>query len=141
MSDNKKITGIVKFAGKSNDEKNIVSLLLTDERAKELTTKLSFDPEKYEGIPIKENTDGELLFKASSKYPVKIYDNGTEITQETSISEIGEESHVELFIGLSESTYKRKKYQVAYLKAINILELVPAETFNPFAKDSDLEEV
>lgn len=142
MAKNYKVNGTVHFAGKSNEEKNTISLLLTDERAKELATKLELDNLTYDGTPIKETEEGVQLLKTSSKFPVKIYENGEESTDIT-LTDIGEGSEVSLFIGIDTSYYKpnKKTYQVAYLKSIDVLNLIQSEIFNPFAKDSDVEEV
>ena len=140
MTKNFNIKGTVQFAGKSNEGKFTTNLKLTDERAKELVAKLELDNLTYEGTPIKETEEGNLLFKATSKYPVKIYDNDVE-TEDISLEDIGEDSEVILFVGIGVTTYKRKEYQVAYLKAVNIIKFIEAERFNAFAKDSDVEEI
>lgn len=140
MAKNFKIAGIVKYAGKGNEEKNTVTLTLSDERAKELIEKLELDNQKYESIPVKENEEGELFLKASSKYPVNIYDNGAE-TEDIALDDIGEGSDVTIFVGIDITTYKRKQYQVAYLKSVNVISLVESERFNPFYKESDVEEI
>lgn len=137
---NYNIKGTVKFSGKSNDEKNVCSLILTEERAAELTAKLALDPMTYEATPIKETEEGEIFFKTSSQYPVTIYENGNEVTGEISLSDIGEESEVILFVGISVTTYKRKSYQVAYLKSVNIIKLIDAVRFNPF-ESNEVEEI
>lgn len=140
---NYKIKGIVKFAG-INDEKMSVSLKLTEERAEQITKALGLDPMKYEGTPVKESEDGEQYFKTSTKstFNVKIYEQGEPTDIE--IVDIGEDSEVELFFGVKVIEYKskgkRKEYQVAFLKSVNIITLVAPDIFNPFDTD-EIEEI
>lgn len=140
MAKNYKVTGTVKYAGKTNEEKNVISLLIDDERAKVLIEQLELDILTYESTPIKENEKGEQLFRATSKFAVKIYGKGEE-TPNLSLTDIGEFSKVELFVGIATTKYKNKTYQVAYLKSVNILKLCEPTRFNPFEKNSDVEEV
>ena len=131
------VKGEVAYAGfNEEDGKNIITLALTDERAKELIEKLEMDDSKYAGIPVKENDEGEKSFRASSKYEVAIKEDGEE--SDINIKDIGKGSEVEIHVGIGESTFKKKTFQVAYLKAINIIEYVPYEPFDAFAEGADI---
>lgn len=144
-ADIKSIRGIVKFCGKNNDGKNTASIIITQEQADKLTKSLKLlgIEDGISATPIKITDDGEILFKAISKYNVPIFENGIEqIPEDESsikIKGIGQDSEVQLSFILKEVPYRRQKYQVAYLQSINVLDLVPFETFNAFA-DSDVEE-
>ena len=56
-------------------------------------------------------------------------------TDDISIEEIGKGSTVQLFVGVGEQTYKKKRFLVCYLKSINVLDLVEKTAFNPFTSD------
>lgn len=133
-AENYKISGVVNFCGKSDDDKTVVTLLLTEERAKELIEKLKLDDFKYDSTPVKETEKGELIFKTSSKYPVTIYDDGAE-TKDVKLEDIGKGSEVTLFVGVGEASFKKKTFQVAYLKSINVTSLEEHVPFNPFDSD------
>lgn len=140
-TDNKKVTGYVRFAGTSRDDKkkNVVTLELTKERAEELTLKLGLDEKKYNGIPIKTTEDGEIYLKATSGFNVPIYE-GAAPSDIIDLADIGKGSKVQLFIGIGETKYKNKLYQVAYLKSVSLIDLVEPVDFNPFDSD-EVEEV
>lgn len=135
------VSGTVKFAGieggQDTKSKSVVSLKLTDERADVLRKVLKLEEDKHDGTPIKETEDGQQFFKASTVYPIEIYDNGA-IVEDIPIQDIGEDSQVIITVSIASTTYKRKSYQVAYLKAINILKLEEAVHFNPFAKGAEI---
>lgn len=137
------VKGLVRFAGieRGDKTKSVLTLKLSDERAAELETGLGIKPEEFDGVPIKQSEeDGSIFFKASTIYPVDIYENA-EISEDISLGDIGEDSEVEIMVSIKESTYKRKSYQVAYLKSVNILDLKEAEHFNPYAKGADIKSV
>jgi len=131
------VKGSVAYAGfNEEDSRNIITLAISKERAEILNKALSFDGDKFTATPIKENEAGELIFKATSKFEVEISEDGKE--SDIKITDIGKNSDVELYIGIGESRFKGKTYQVAYLKAINILDFVPFEKFNAFADDAEI---
>lgn len=133
------VKGNVLFSGKNPDGKNSVTIKLSEELAEKIRSAMNLDEQAYEGTPIKESEEGITYFKASSNFEVTIYDNGTEITGEITLDEIGEDSIVEIFIGIKETKYRSKTYQVAYLKSINIIKQLEKIKFNPFDnKDSNL---
>lgn len=142
MSKNYKVTGIVSYSGKTtNDEKNTILLKLDDEKIARIK-ELIGDAEQYDGIPLKETEDGEILFKLSSKFDVDIYDDGELIEDdEITLSNIGKGSKVTVFFSIGDSTYKRRIFCVAYLKSVNILELIESSKFNPYDKSADVEEL
>lgn len=135
------VSGTVGFCGLNrDDDRNIITLIVDDARAKEIIEKLNLNPEAYAGIPIKTSEEtGEMFFKASSKFEVSIKDKGKDT--ELSITDIGKDSEVEIYVGIGESKYKKSTYQVAYLKAINVLKLVPYEAFDPFAKGAEIDTI
>lgn len=134
---NFKITGIVSFCGKSReDEKNVVILELNETQIDALEKLFEGD---YESTPLKVTDDDRTVLKCASKYDVPVYDDGYE-TDEITIADIGKGSKVQLFVGVGEQVYKRKKFLVCYLKSINVKELVEKTTFNPFV-DTGIDEI
>lgn len=139
---NNKIRGMVVFSKtKTEDSKNTVSILITPEQCLLLKDKaeVSDDLSKYKGTPLKFSDDGqEITFKTASQYDVKIYDDG-EKTDKISLDDIGKNSEVELFFSIGETKYKGSKYQVAFLKSVNVLSLEEPTEYNPFGDESDTE--
>lgn len=136
------VKGNVRFAGveRGDKTKTVVTLKLDDARAEVLRKTLGILEDEYDGTPIKETENGKQFLKASTIYPIDIYENAS-IQDELTINDIGEDSEVEIMIIIAENTYKRKTYQVAYLKSVNILKLEEAIHFNPFAKGAEITSV
>ena len=128
-----KAHGIVKLAIKREDSGDQTILIEVTPEEVERIKKLAEIDDKCDN-PIKfgtEEDDGKLFFKAHTKYDVDIYENA-EITEEVAFTDIGCGSEVELAVTVKDGNYKGKKYQSAYLKAVNILNFVQAEEYNPF---------
>ena len=88
--------------------------------------------------------EGKVLYKAHTKYSVNLYIQGdpvgTEDDDETieEIRKIGNGSAVTIRVREQlEGRYKSKKFQSAYLKAINVRELVEAEPYMDFDEDDN----
>lgn len=88
--------------------------------------------------------EGKVLYKAHTKYPVNLYMQGdpveTEDDDETieKIRKIGNGSAVTIRVREQlDGRYKSKKFQSAYLKAINVRELVEAEPYMDFDEDDN----
>ena len=143
MNKNFKITGDVSYCGKSNnDDDRIVVMLKVNDTQIERLQSLFGDIDDYDGIPLKEAENGEILFKMSSKFDVTLYDNGVIADEdELTVDDIGKGSRVQCFFGLGDSTYKRRKFKVAYLKSINIIDLVESSKFNPFTDEAEVDEI
>ena len=136
-----KINGTVRFAGiqkdeQGLDEKKIVTLTLSDETLAKVI-ELMGDTFGYDATPVKENKEGITYFKAQTSFDVDVFEKG--VPSDLSLSDIGKDSEVTLFCKLKE-VGKRKKFIVAYLLSVNVLELVPYEKFNAF-DDDDIEEM
>ena len=144
MNKNYKITGVVNYSGKTNkddDAKNVIMLKITDEQIEKIK-QLIGDDSKYDGTPLKEQENGEILLKLTSKFDVGIYDGDKLMDEdEITLDTIGKGSEVQVFFSLGDSTYKRRTFKVAYLKSVSILELIEATKFNPCDKDSEVEEL
>lgn len=130
-----KARGIVKLAIKREDSGDRTILIEVTPEEVERIKKLSEIDDKCDN-PIKfgtEEDDGKLFFKAHTKYDIDIYENA-EITEEVAFTDIGRGSEVELAVTIKDGKYKGKKYQSAYLKAVNIIDFVQAEEYNPFTE-------
>ena len=138
----RKVRGIVRNIF-IKDESEISILLEIDEKtAAELRTVYN---EKIEN-PLKEGEgelEGKVLYKAHTKYPVNLYMQGDAVDEDEDsiidkIREIGNGSAVTIRVREQlDGRYKSKKFQSAYLKAINVRELVEAEPFMDFDEDDN----
>lgn len=142
------IKGRVIFAGTNEDKetgkiKKVITLTLEDSQIEKIKAMMG-DTFGYEATPLKESDNGDIYFKASTSFEVKIYEDGTS-TEEASnlkIEEIGKESVVQIFVKLNDVIgLKKKKFIVAYLKSINVIDYLPKEEFNPFTYYSGIEEI
>lgn len=143
MNKNFKITGEVSYCGKSNSDDARVNVLLkiSDEQIEKLRGLIG-DEDDYDGIPLKETDAGDIVFKMGSKFDIALYDNGTLVDEdEMTIDTIGKGSIIQCFFSLGETSFKRKKFKVAYLKSINIIDLIESTKFNPFEEDSEVETI
>lgn len=132
MSKRINLTGRVVFNGMMQ-EKRILLIEPDQNEIQELEEEIRNEFPKVSGTPIKEgteNNEGKFLFKTQSKYSVNIYDNGVMVDMD--ISEIGVDSNVTVNVKLDETAYRGKKHLCAYLKAVNILDLVEGTDYNPF---------
>lgn len=138
----RKVRGIVKNIF-IKDESEISILLEIDEKtAAELRTVYN---EKIEN-PLKEGEgelEGKVLYKAHTKYPVNLYMQGDAVDADDDtiidkIREIGNGSAVTIRVREQlDGRYKSKRFQSAYLKAINVRELVEAEPYMDFDEDDN----
>lgn len=138
-TENFKITGKVVYAGKEREsDKNVVSIKVTPETMEKFKGFLD-DSSEYVSTPVKEDKEGNEYIKFQSKFGVDIYE-GKELESDYALEEIGKESTVQIFAGLKEQIFKRKKFIVAYVKAISIIDFKEKEVFNAFDSD-EVEEV
>lgn len=138
----RKVRGIVRNIF-IKDESEISILLEIDEKtAAELRQVYN---EKFEN-PLKEGEgelEGKVLYKAHTKYPVNLYMQGDAVDEDDDaiidkIREIGNGSAVTIRVREQlDGRYKSKKFQSAYLKAINVRELVEAEPYMDFDEDDN----
>lgn len=139
-SKNFKISGIVKFAGVANEEKNVVTLKLTQERAQELYTALGLRQDIYKSLPIKKDKEDENLFylKTSSQFAVGLFQNAKEVdSKKFQLRNIGEDSEVELFVNLKVVNFNGQESQVLYLKSVNVVKLNFRTPYNPFLENEE----
>lgn len=121
----------VKFAG-VEDGKATLTLALTPEQESTLDRVYEeVDTEGCTSTPTKVDRNGELYFKASSRYTVKVYENGKE-SDSISFDDIGKESEVVASVSIGVSKYRGRAFLVAYLSAVNIIDMVWKKPFNPF---------
>ena len=139
----RKIRGIVRNIFVKDD--NEVSILI--EIAEKTATELRGVYDAKIENPLKDgegDLDGKVLYKAHTKYPINLYMQGDPVETEDDdenieeIRKIGNCSAVtirvrEQLVG----RYKSKKFQSAYLKAINVRELVEAEPYMDFDEDDN----
>lgn len=138
----RKVRGIVRNIF-IKDEGEISILLEIDEKtAAELREVYN---EKIEN-PLKEGEGelkGKLLYKAHTKYPVNLYVQGDAVDEDEEtivdkIREIGNGSAVTIRVREQlDGRYKSKKFQSAYLKAINVRELVEKEPYMDFDENDN----
>lgn len=138
----RKIRGIVRnIFIKDNSEVSIL-LEIDEKTAAELRSVYN---EKIEN-PLKDgegDLEGKVLYKAHTKYPVNLYMHGDAVDEDEDtiidkIREIGNGSAVTIRVREQlDGRYKSKKFQSAYLKAINVRELVEAEPYQDFDDDDN----
>lgn len=133
------ITGIVKYNVRRDGDTAFL-IMVSDEAAEKLKAFMAAD---CNDVPLKEQEDGTMCFKAHSKFNIKVYDGGVRIEDEDDAEEIldriGAGSNVTLNVKFGEGKYKGRKYQTAYLCGLNINDLVDREEVNPFAEDETIE--
>nr|DAV52155.1 MAG TPA: Oxysterol-binding protein [Caudoviricetes sp.] len=121
----------VKYAG-IEDGKATLTLSLTPEQESALDRVYEeVDTEGCASTPTKVDREGKLYFKAVTRYAVKVYENGKE-SDSISVGDIGEGSEVVANVSIGISKYRGRAFLVAYLSAINIIDMVWKKPFNPF---------
>lgn len=127
----------VKYAG-IEDGKVTLTLSLTPEQESALDRVYEeVDTEGCASTPTKVDRDGKLYFKAVTRYAVKVYENGKE-SDSISVGDIGEGSEVVANVSIGISKYRGRAFLVAYLSAINIIDMVWKKQFNPFENSGEI---
>lgn len=127
----------VKYAG-IEDGKVTLTLSLTPEQESALDRVYEeVDTEGCTSTPTKVDRDGKLYFKAVTRYAVKVYENGKE-SDSISVGDIGEGSEVVANASIGISKYRGRAFLVAYLSAINIIDMVWKKPFNPFENSDEI---
>lgn len=127
----------VKYAG-IEDGKVTLTLSLTPEQESALDRVYEeVDTEGCASTPTKVDRDGKLYFKAGTRYVVKVYENGKE-SDSISVGDIGEGSEVVANVSIGISKYRGRAFLVAYLSAINIIDMVWKKPFNPFENSDEI---
>lgn len=127
----------VKYAG-IEDGKATLTLSLTPEQESALDRVYEeVDTEGCVSTPTKVDRDGKLYFKAVTRYVVKVYENGKE-SDSISVGDIGEGSEVVANVSIGISKYRGRAFLVAYLSAINIIDMVWKKPFNPFENSDEI---
>ena len=138
----RKIRGIVRNIFVKDD--NEVSILIEIDEKTAAELRGVYDA-KIEN-PLKDgegDLEGKVLYKAHTKYPVNLYMQGDPVETDNDetieeIRKIGNGSAVTIRVREQlDGRYKSKKFQSAYLKAINIRELVEAEPYMDFCEDDN----
>lgn len=138
----RKIRGIVRNIFVKDD--NEVSILIEIDEKTAVELRGVYDA-KIEN-PLKDGEgelEGKVLYKAHTKYPVNLYMQGDPVETEDDetieeIRKIGNGSAVTIRVREQlDGRYKSKKFQSAYLKAINVRELVEAEPYMDFDEDDN----
>ena len=138
----RKIRGIVRNIFVKDD--NEVSILIEIDEKTATELRGVYDA-KIEN-PLKDgegDLDGKVLYKAHTKYPINLYMQGDPVETDDDetieeIRKIGNGSAVTIRVREQlEGRYKSKKFQSAYLKAINVRELVEAEPYMDFDEDDN----
>lgn len=125
----------VKYAG-IEDGKATLTLEINPEQESALDRVYEeVDTEGCASTPTKVDREGKLYFKAVTRYAVKVYENGKE-SDSISVGDIGEGSEVVANVSIGISKYRGRAFLVAYLSAVNIIDMVWKKPFNPFG-DSD----
>lgn len=127
----------VKYAG-IEDGKATLTLSLTPEQESALDHVYEeVDTEGCASTPTKVDRDGNLYFKAVTRYAVKVYENGKQ-SDSISVGDIGEGSEVVTNVSIGISKYRGRAFLVAYLSAINIIDMVWKKPFNPFENSEEI---
>ena len=127
----------VKYAG-IEDGKVTLTLSLTPEQESALDRVYEeVDTEGCVSTPTKVDRDSKLYFKAVTRYAVKVYENGKE-SDSISVGDIGEGSEVVANVSIGISKYRGRAFLVAYLSAINIIDMVWKKPFNPFENSDEI---
>lgn len=127
----------VKYAG-IEDGKVTLTLSLTPEQESALDRVYEeVDIEGCASTPTKVDRDGKLYFKAATRYAVKVYENGKE-SDSISVGDIGEGSEVVANVSIGISKYRGRAFLVAYLSAINIIDMVWKKPSNPFENADEI---
>lgn len=128
----KKVRGIVYSIFVANDTNEKSMFVEVDMTPEELAVLIGANTNI--DCPVKIGTDeneGRTFLKVHSRFDVAIYDNKFE-TDEIDFSNIGRGSQVEVAFTVKEGKYKNRKYQSAYLHAVNVIDLVEYVKSNPF---------
>lgn len=121
----------VKYAG-IEDGKATLTLVLTPEQESALDHVYEeVDTEGCTSTPTKVDRNGELYFKATTRYSVEIYENGKK-SDSISFDDIGQGSEVVANVSIGISKYRGRAFLVAYLSSVNIIDMVWKKPYNPF---------
>lgn len=138
----RKIRGIVRNIFVKDDNEVSILIEIDEKTAAELHGVYDAKIEN----PLKDgegDLEGKVLYKAHTKYPVNLYMQGDPVETDDDetieeIRKIGNGSAVTIRVREQlEGRYKSKKFQSAYLKAINVRELVEAEPYMDFDEDDN----
>jgi hypothetical protein len=138
----RKIRGIVRNIFVKDDNEVSILIEIDEKTAAELRgvydAKIENPLKNGEG-----DLEGKVLYKAHTKYPVNLYMQGDPVETDDDetieeIRKIGNGSAVTIRVREQlDGRYKSKKFQSAYLKAINVRELVEAEPYMDFDEDDN----
>lgn len=138
----RKIRGIVRNIFVKDDSEVSILIEIDEKTAAELRGVYDAKIEN----PLKDgegDLEGKVLYKAHTKYPVNLYMQGDPVETDDDetieeIRKIGNGSAVTIRVREQlDGRYKSKKFQSAYLKAINVRELVEAEPYMDFDEDDN----
>jgi hypothetical protein len=138
----RKIRGIVRNIFVKDDKEVSILIEIDEKTAAELRGVYDAKIEN----PLKDgegDLEGKVLYKAHTKYPVNLYMQGDPVETDDDetieeIRKIGNGSAVTIRVREQlDGRYKSKKFQSAYLKAINVRELVEAEPYMDFDEDDN----
>ena len=138
----RKIRGIVRNIFVKDD--NEVSILIEIDEKTAAELRGVYDA-KIEN-PLKDgegDLEGKVLYKAHTKYRVNLYMQGDPVETDNDetieeIRKIGNGSAVTIRVREQlDGRYKSKRFQSAYLKAINVRKLVEAEPYMDFDEDDN----
>jgi hypothetical protein len=138
----RKIRGIVRNIFVKDDNEVSILIEIDEKTAAELRGVYDAKVEN----PLKDgegDLEGKVLYKAHTKYPVNLYMQGDPVETDDDetieeIRKIGNGSAVTIRVREQlDGRYKSKKFQSAYLKAINVRELVEAEPYMDFDEDDN----
>lgn len=118
---------------KDENGKKSITLALSDSEAKKAEEEAQAN--ECKDTPVSIGDDGTYIVRAHSAYPVQYYDNGEEVDEKDypEITEIGEDSTVEIAANIKTVKYRGKSYTTAYLIAVNMIDIKEAVRKNPFA--------
>lgn len=125
-----KIKGTVTRNAEFNG-KRVVNIMPSKEDLEAFEAAINEDfPDGFSGSPIKENDDGVSYIKSTTGFDVEMYKSAK--PSGLDVSEVGVNSEVEVQLNVKTTKFNRKNYVVAYLIAMNVLDYVKPEVYNPF---------
>lgn len=133
-----RLNNVTVLYAKEEDGKSVLTAAISADQQRQITEKII---EVFGGdaaadakwIPAKESDVSGLYVKVQTNYKVDFYEDAIESDTVSSVSELGKDAVVDLFISIGESKFRRDKGFTAYLSAVNVHKFGDTEKFNPFA--------
>lgn len=132
-----RLNNVTVLYAREDDGKSVVSATISEDQQRAIQEKIIdvFGTDAAAEacwIPVKETEENGLYVKCHTNYKVDFYEDAIESDDISSVSELGKDALVDIFISIGESKFRRDKGFTAYLSAVNIHRFGDTEKFNPF---------